>query len=72
MNKKKYAVIGYNDMCIATAKTLDKAITKMIELGGKDIINLSTRQYYNKTMNKIFKEVKSNEHTKIFNSLFSL
>ena len=68
MNKKKYAVIGYNDMCITTAKTLDKAIAKMIELGGKDVINLSTRQSYNRTMNKIFEEVKSNEHIKIINS----
>ena len=68
MNKKQYAVIGYNDICITTAKTLDKAITKMIELGGKDVINLSTRQSYNRTMNKIFEEVKSNEHIKIINS----
>lgn len=56
MNKKQYAVFGYNDICIITAKTVDKTITKMIELGGKDAINLSTKQSYNKAMNKIFKE----------------
>ena len=68
MNKKRYAIIEYNDMCIATSKPLDKPISKMIELGGKDVIILSTSQSYNRTMDKIFEEVKSNEHIKIINS----
>ena len=56
--RERYAVISTRGQILEYHKSLQKAIDRMISLGGYDILDRETNIYYSQNLRKLFNKIK--------------
>ena len=55
--RERFAVISAHGQILEYHKTMQKAIDRMIALGGYDVLDKKTNIYYSQNLRKIFKTI---------------
>ena len=56
--RERYAVVSTRGQILEYHKSLQKAIDRMIALGGYDILDRETNIYYSQNLRKLFNKIK--------------